>query len=568
MVNSITSNLPAINALRGINASADAAAASTTRLSSGRRINTAAFDVAGLVVGTSHVSRTTILRAALGNVAQGSSLLQVADGALGQIVDLLERQKAIATQASSGQLTDTNRALLESEFSSLSDEINRQVSTTNFNGIGVLAGGLGAATSLVVSNAQASTSIPTNGNLQVSGGGNTTASSRAIQAFNSLTGASLLGVSSTAGRVQFVDGNNVPLTNNGFSTVNESAVGQFSNFRFSDVTYGGTNVGRATLTATLGGIEYSGQVIAGNARPILSNGNTRIQLSLGTISLTDNATQSRSLALIQRGFNNTVIARTSTLSGVDFQGTRLAGLSGTSTRGIAAVRLTSSTPPVINNFEYTSNTGAANSSLITVQINGEPFFAHNVRDLINAGRTLKFIDATRTQVLSINTTGLLRNISNIRTNLADREGFIAALNAGFATTGTGVNFATGAQSIDTISLQLGNLSTQTLFDGKNLSVSTASSAAEAFEGIDRALSRISSVRATVGALQSRFDYAAANIQSSITGHTEAGGRITDTDIAAESTAFASSQTQYQSGVLVLAQANNLPESLLELISQP
>lgn len=165
-------------------------------------------------------------------------------------------------------------------------------------------------------------------------------------------------------------------------------------------------------------------------------------------------------------------------------------------------------------------------------------------------------------------TVIIRCNSFIRTNLADREGFIAALNAGFATTGTGVNFATGAQSIDTISLQLGNLSTQTLFDGKNLSVSTASSAAEAFEGIDRALSRLSSARATVGALQSRFDYAAANIQSSITGHTEAGGRITDTDIAAESTAFASSQTKYQSGVLVLAQANNLPESLLELISQP
>lgn len=566
MVNSITSNLPASNALRGINTSAGALSASTARLSSGRRIHTAADDVAGLVVGTSHVTRTTTLRAALGNVAQGTSLLQVADGALSQIINLLERQKAIATQASSGQFTDSNRALFAAEFSALSNEINRQVATTNFNGIGLLAGGLGAATSLVRTNAQASTSIPTNGNLQVSGGGNTTASSRAVQAFNVLTGASLLGVSSAAGRVQFVDGNNVPLTNTGFATVNESAVGQFSNFRLSDVTYGGTNVGRATLTATLGGVEYSGQVIAGNARPILSNGSTRIQVSLGTISLVDAAAESRSIALVQRGFNNTVIARTSTLSGVDFRDTRLAGIAGASNRGIVAVRLTTAAAPIISNFEYTSNSGAANSNLISVHINGEPFFAHNVRDLISGGRTLKFIDATRTQVLSINTTGLLRNIGNIRTNLEDRNGFITALNRGLATTGTGVQFATGAENFDTVSLLLGNLSTQTLFDGKTLDVSTASSANAASSTIDLALTRILAARATVGALQSRFDYAASNIQSSIAGHTEAVGQIIDTDIAAESTAFANSQSQYQAGILVLAQANNLPETLLELIN--
>ena len=83
--------------------------------------------------------------------------------------------------------------------------------------------------------------------------------------------------------------------------------------------------------------------------------------------------------------------------------------------------------------------------------------------------------------------------------------------------------------------------------------------------IDAAIDAVTSVRADVGALQSRFDFAAANVESSIQNQDAARGVLLDTDVAAESTAYATSQVQLQAGIAVLAQANLLPQNLLKLI---
>ena len=95
-IQSINSNMAAFSAQGNIGRASDNASASINRLSSGNRINKASDDVAGLAVGTSLRTTVTTLRAALDNAAQGSSLLQVADGALSQVTDILQRQKAIS----------------------------------------------------------------------------------------------------------------------------------------------------------------------------------------------------------------------------------------------------------------------------------------------------------------------------------------------------------------------------------------------------------------------------------------------------------------------------------------
>ncbi len=141
-LNSINTNIAAYNAQSNIGRASASASSSIARLSSGERITRAADDVAALSVGTSLRTNITTLRQALVNTSQGSSLLQVADGALAQITDILQRQKSIAVQAGSGSLSATERGFLNQEFQNLSEEIDRLAGQTNFNGVNLLDGSL------------------------------------------------------------------------------------------------------------------------------------------------------------------------------------------------------------------------------------------------------------------------------------------------------------------------------------------------------------------------------------------------------------------------------------------
>lgn len=148
MPNSINTNISAYFAQANISSAANAASASVSRLSSGNRIVKASDDVAALSTGTSLRTQVTALKTALTNASQGTSLLQVADGALGQVTEILQRQKAIALQAGSGSLTDTDRGYLDQEFQALTKEIDRLSGATNFNGVTLLNGALSTASTV------------------------------------------------------------------------------------------------------------------------------------------------------------------------------------------------------------------------------------------------------------------------------------------------------------------------------------------------------------------------------------------------------------------------------------
>ena len=138
MANSINTNISAYYAQANIASAYSSASASVSRLSSGNKIVKASDYVAALSTGTSLRTQVTALKTALTNTSQGTSLLQVADGALSQITEILQRQKAIALQSGSGSLTDTDRSYLDQEFQALSTEINRLTGSTNFNGVTLL----------------------------------------------------------------------------------------------------------------------------------------------------------------------------------------------------------------------------------------------------------------------------------------------------------------------------------------------------------------------------------------------------------------------------------------------
>lgn len=562
-------NIAALNAQSNVTKASNMASASIGRLSSGNRIQKASDDVSGLAIGTALKSLVTTLRAALNNASQGTSLLSVADGSLSQISDILQRQKAIAVQASSGQLTDANRALLNQEFTQLTTQIDQIASGANFNGVKLLNGGLGTSTSLFNLDATAVQNTVLGATITASAVGTTVAAVSVIEAYRdgsntaNAGGTAARGVG-TAGNLDVTNSSGTLLTNAQFADVNTSLSGKLSNFEISNVNIGVS----ATISVDIGGLTYSGSYANAATSVRVRNGNTYVNLGLTAIPLTSVSAAESGLAVNVAAFRDTVIMRNVGITGVDFTGTRLAGASGTASNiGIAAARLTSSSA-VISNFAYAGNTGAGNSSRLTVQVNGQTFVATGVEDLINSANGRFAFQAEDGQTLVIDIANLPASaaFTNIRTNLNEQREFINALNIGFSKAGAGLNFSVGAATTDTINVSLTSATSASLYGGQTLDVTTSASAQTASTVLDSAISNAVSLRSKVGAYQSRFNFASAASQTALENQDAARGTFLDTDVSGESSAYAAAQVQLQAGIAVLAQANQLPQALLKLLN--
>jgi len=146
---SIYNNVQAMNAHRALNISQMDMNRSMERLSSGLRINRAADDAAGLAVSEAMRSNIRGQQVASRNAQDGVSLVQVADGALGNVGDMLQRIRDLAVQASNGTLTDSQRQNLDAEVQQILSEINAVGNNTDFNGIKILSGSMSIAASAV-----------------------------------------------------------------------------------------------------------------------------------------------------------------------------------------------------------------------------------------------------------------------------------------------------------------------------------------------------------------------------------------------------------------------------------
>lgn len=143
----IQNNISAMNAQRQLGISESAMSKSLERLSSGFRINRAADDAAGLSISSNMRAELASLRVASRNASQASSMLQVAEGAMDQINNMLTRLKELATQASSANITATDREKINDEATKLTDEIDRIASSTKYNGTALIDGTFGSVAS-------------------------------------------------------------------------------------------------------------------------------------------------------------------------------------------------------------------------------------------------------------------------------------------------------------------------------------------------------------------------------------------------------------------------------------
>lgn len=144
----INTNIEALNIQNKLSTVNAKVGESLQRLSSGYRINSAKDDAAGYAVANSFKAKLSSLRVAYQNASESTSMLQVADGAYNKIQDIMIRMKDLATQAASGQITNDNRTLLNTEFTKLQSELDRIAQSSQYNGVTlVFSTGTGTAAS-------------------------------------------------------------------------------------------------------------------------------------------------------------------------------------------------------------------------------------------------------------------------------------------------------------------------------------------------------------------------------------------------------------------------------------
>ena len=130
----IQTNVASLEAQRNLYKSQSALQSTFNNLSSGFRINTAKDDAAGLAISESLKSQVKTLTVNERNAGDAISMAQTAEGALGEISNIILRMRELATQGSNGSLQSSDRAFIQTEFTNLQAEIGRIMTSTKFNG--------------------------------------------------------------------------------------------------------------------------------------------------------------------------------------------------------------------------------------------------------------------------------------------------------------------------------------------------------------------------------------------------------------------------------------------------
>ena len=138
----INTNVSSLNAQRQLVNSGKELSTAMERLSSGKRINNAADDAAGLAISNRMTSQIRGLNQAVRNANDGISLIQTAEGALDESTNILHRMRELSIQAANGIYSDADRATLDAEVQQLIQELDRIAKTTTFNGQPLLDGSM------------------------------------------------------------------------------------------------------------------------------------------------------------------------------------------------------------------------------------------------------------------------------------------------------------------------------------------------------------------------------------------------------------------------------------------
>lgn len=525
---SIVSNAAASYAQRAMQVRNDNIIISTQKLTSGQRVFSVDEDPAALAVGSGLKIENAALNSARLNVASGVSMLQVADGALGQMNNVLVRMQTLATQAASGHLADSERVIINGEFLALRTEIDRLAADTEFNGVAMLAGTTGY-------------------NLE------------GAHAF-SVDGVSNLTFDPTAF-----------LTDGVVRYSYDSATEQLT---LSRIDGGSVSTQIVDLTALLDAVAGVGQNMSAGESLTVTFSGVGASLTLGPAfdrgadilpTVTDNSGVD-----VAFGTPPVWVPATTglTLSGVNGNGTTggLQGLGSAYNAATGDVTLavdTDGTAVVLGGvagLRYSVNGGAfgaggaASANLVTgaaayvdVQVSdGSGGWMGVGRMTMGAVTTAGTTDGTLVLSLGQGVVG------------ADLQGTPGGTTLTYKV-GTGILAGQDTIAVTIPAVTVGGLGLA------STEVNTKVNANNAIDSIKAALNVLNSARATVGAQQSRLEAVGSNLGVIIENNTSAASALLDTDASEELTNIATDQAMLQLGISMLSRANQLPDLILQLL---
>lgn len=502
----INTNIASLNAQRNLNNSQGVLNRSLQRLSTGLRINSARDDAAGLAISERFTSQIRGLNQAIRNSNDGISLAQTAEGALSTTGENLQRIRELALQSANATNSAEDRKAIQAEVNALQAEITRVAETTQFNGQKILDGSFTEQVFQVGANINETISV----SVRASGA-------------SDLANYSVTSTNTTAN-----EGTGSPAT---------AAIDL--------ATIGNNTIAAQTLTFNTGD---GAQTLA------VLNGQTAKQIA-AAVNGTNGPTGISATA------TNTATLDTLSAAGtVSFS----LGSSGGTAKNITAV--------ITDNTDLTALADAINSEAGTTGVTATLGASLNSIQLKNAqGEDISIENFTHSQVAAatVAITGASGNavtLSEAATPATDADSTIVSGSVTFngaSAFSVESSIADSAGSLFDVAATIEVNPTSTTVG--DIDVGTVDGALSALAVVDSALQTISSQRASLGAVQNRFESAIANLSTTAENASAARSRVRDADFASETAALTRAQILQQAGLSVLSQANANPQNVLALL---
>lgn len=527
MSSTINTNLQSLTAQRNLSTSQLAMATSMNRLSSGLRINSAKDDAAGLAISERFTAQIRGVNQAARNANDGISLSQVAEGALNSASSILQRVRELAVQSANATNSASDRAALNAEVNQLSAELDRIAKTTQFNGQNILDGSFTSASFQVGANAF-QTIIATTANFSTSKYGNNRIGSTIA--------------TSTGGRGDLVLGTPTPVGTNP-TTAGVAPSPAESSIVADSLTINGAS-GSAVITISAKDSAKTVATAINNQTPItgvLALARTEIEMN------TFNNPGSYVLEVVSSNDASTPVAVAFNVGAVPGSAPPVAA---NTPDGLAAA---------VTAFNDKS---AATGVTARLNTNGTGIILVN-----DAGNDIKITNTITSQgqfEMGDVGGGLPRAVI---TNAPDDAYVTGAITLdsdktfGILTT----NGVPAVQGTASASFFTSAASASQLQAVNTLDVSTVDAATRTLSTVDAGISVIASQRAKFGALQSRFETAITSLQTTSENLSASRSRIQDADFALETANLTRTQILQQAGTAMVAQANQLPNSVLKLL---
>nr|WP_181063862.1 flagellin [Stutzerimonas kunmingensis] len=624
MALTVNTNIPSLNTQRNINNTSNALNTSMQRLSTGSRINSAKDDAAGLQISNRLTNQISGLNVAVRNANDGISLAQTAEGALQQSTNILQRMRDLSIQSANGSNSDADRSALQKEVSALQTELTRIAETTTFGGRKLMDGSFGTSSFQVGSNAYETIDVTVKnasanaiGSFQTSSKAGTTVTSGLVNNLAVPAGFGTAGTApqlTSAGKLSVVgNGQSADITVTGSESAKELATkfdGAISGLSATARTVFKAEVGVTSADQNLNftvkvGSESVDLIGVTSTEDLANQLNSnaaklgiKANLNDGVLTVESATGENVSFGAIRNQAGALAAASSLKVNVQDSDGNFKAASSSVAPVGgtvVGALQLNSPTSFAIANktdavsvttsifnfaaasattaFTLTDSNGktaafAAADFVAGGTVDGENTNAKKFYDkLVAAGfEGVELISDPAGNSVKLSTSATVTVSASAGTAI---QRSLASTTAGVTTFGAAAALADGALTADTAttanSSQLFGSSKAALSNVNDIDISSADGAQRALAVIDSALAGIDSQRADLGAVQNRFDNTINNLQNISENASAARSRIMDTDYAAETANLSKNQVLQQAGTAILAQAKQLPQSVLSLL---